>query len=239
MHTVLNVAKLRALRGTAVNASGLDARATSKLLGLRLDLAGQLTRGSEHHDRRALTGILLCGADVQKAWKHVTERLSTPSLGNRHNITSGDRHSPGLGLDRCGSGESCACDLTHYVGGDRRVLERHEGIGAVAPLHRHIVLLAILIYLRTPAWHAFLVCTRRLVVAPVHPVARIEGRHRRAALRKGPSPKLRCRRSHGLCLGLHLLGRHLGPGRLHWRRGSTRSIISSDVGGRIPIVCQP
>ncbi|KAI6773718.1 hypothetical protein HG531_000567 [Fusarium graminearum] len=137
------VANLRTLGDTTVDTGVSDARRSTELLHLFLDLDSKLTSRSEDKNNGAVTGgEERLGVDVNDGGKAVGEGLSGTSLGNTNDIATGESHGPTLRLDGGGSRETLSLDLIHNISGEASLVEGLDRLGNVRASNGHLVLAA-------------------------------------------------------------------------------------------------
>ena len=84
-----------------------NARVLSKLVGLHLDLIGQLACWSEHKNSWAIAGIVPSALDVHKARQKETAGFAGTCLGDGNQVPAFHGDRPGLGLNRRRFRKSC------------------------------------------------------------------------------------------------------------------------------------
>jgi len=137
------IADLRTLGDTTVDTGVADARRSTELLHLFLNLDSKLTSGSEDKDNRAIAGgEERLGVDVNDGGKAVCESLSGTSLGNTNNITTRESHGPTLGLNGGGSRETLGLDLIHNISWEASLIESLDRLGDLGASNGHLMLAA-------------------------------------------------------------------------------------------------
>jgi hypothetical protein len=137
------IADLRTLGDTTVDTGVADARRSTELLHLFLDLDSKLTSGSEDKDNRAIAGgEKRLGVDVNDGGKAVCESLSGTSLGNTNDITTRESHGPTLGLNGGGSRETLGLDLIHNISWEASLIESLDRLGDLGASNGHLMLAA-------------------------------------------------------------------------------------------------
>jgi hypothetical protein len=137
------MAYLGTLVDTSVDTGVADARRSTELLHLFLNLDSKLTSGSEDKDNRAIAGgEERLGVDVNDGGKAVCESLSGTSLGNTNDITTRESHGPTLGLNGGGSRETLGLDLIHNISWEASLIESLDRLGDLGASNGHLMLAA-------------------------------------------------------------------------------------------------
>ena len=148
LNTTRQVADLRALRDTTVNAGVADARRLSELGDFLLNLDSEFTSGGENKNDRSIAGSKKgLGVDVNNRGKAVCQGLSGTGLSDTDDITSGESHGPALGLNGSRRGEALGLDLIHHVAGESGLVESLDRLGDVGSGNGHGVFLTELLNL--------------------------------------------------------------------------------------------
>jgi hypothetical protein len=134
---------LRTLGNTTVDTGVSDARRSTELLHLFLNLDSKLTSRSEDENDGAITGgEERLSVDVNDGGKAVGEGLSGTSLGNTNDIATGESHGPTLRLNGGGSRETLSLDLIHNISWEASLVEGLDRLGNVLAGNGHLVLAA-------------------------------------------------------------------------------------------------
>ncbi|GKT73889.1 hypothetical protein ColTof4_06311 [Colletotrichum tofieldiae] len=141
LDTAGEVADLRTLGNTTVDAGVANAGRLAELGNLLLNLDRELTGGSEDQDNRAVAGgQQRLGVDVNNGGQAVGEGLSGTRLGNTDNVATGKSHGPALGLNGSRSGEALGLDLVHDISGESSLVEGLDGLGDIVASNGDLVL---------------------------------------------------------------------------------------------------
>ncbi|GJC80973.1 hypothetical protein ColLi_03810 [Colletotrichum liriopes] len=141
LDTAGEVADLRTLGNTTVDAGVANAGRLAELGNLLLNLDRELTGGSEDQDNRAVAGgQQRLGVDVNNGGQAVGEGLSGTRLGNTDNVATGKSHGPALGLNGGRSREALGLDLVHDISGESSLVEGLDGLGDIVASNGDLVL---------------------------------------------------------------------------------------------------
>eukprot|EP00051_Salpingoeca_urceolata_P010198 m.124207 g.124207 ORF g.124207 m.124207 type:complete len:414 (-) comp16618_c0_seq1:1410-2651(-) len=142
LHAVANVAKLRALGGTAIHAHVANARAAAKLVGLTLDLHRKLARGRQHKHSRPRTRVLAGVADVKQAGDQEGASLAAAGFSNADHIAALVAQWPCLGLNDGWVFVAGAVNFLHDVARKLCVLKVEIRVNDALALNCDLMLLA-------------------------------------------------------------------------------------------------
>jgi hypothetical protein len=137
------ITDLGTLGDTTVDTGVADARRSTELLHLLLNLNSKLTGRSEDEDNGTIArSEERLGVDVDDGGKTVCEGLSGTSLGNTNNIATGESHGPTLRLNGGRSREALSLDLIHDISGEASLVKGLNGAGDILASNGHLVLAA-------------------------------------------------------------------------------------------------
>jgi hypothetical protein len=146
--TAAQIANLRTLGNTTIDASVANPGRLSELANFSLDLNSKLTGRSEDEDNGTIArSEERLSVDVNNGRETVGEGLSGTSFGDTNDIPTGKSHRPTLRLDGSGTLEALSLDLTQDVLGEPSLVEILDGTGHIASLYSHLLLLAELLNL--------------------------------------------------------------------------------------------
>ena len=146
LHTTAEVANLRALRDTTVDAGIANTGRFSKLGHLSLDLNRKLTsRGEDKNNRTITRSEQRLGVDVDNSRKAVGEGLSRAGLSNTNDITAREGHRPTLSLDGGWVRETLSLHFRQNILREPGLVESLNRTRDVPSLDGHLVLLAVVL----------------------------------------------------------------------------------------------